>query len=416
MTVPYIILPSFVLYDFEWFNFAGSNRRQTKKRRTPKMLSFFLLVALLLASDAFLLSNRMLPSIPTTKMTTSLEPTDRRFGSTDFNLLASHDDDLSKPEFDMSMILPMALPLGICICTPYVAVASTSVTVSSFDPRFFVAGGFCAAISHGMTTPIDVVKTRIQASPSQYSSGVREAAFQIIQQDGVSTLLAGLGPTVLGYGLEGAAKFGLYESLKPEIARVLGVDSNAWSFLIASMIAGAVASIILCPMERARIRLVTDPTFADNFLSAMPKLIDQVGIVGLFDGFPAMLSKQVPYTAAKQVSFDFICATMYNVLTVLGLPQESFKFDVSVSAAILTSVIACLVSHPGDVILTASYQSTSSQSFGEVMSTVFETRGFRGFFTGITARFLHVGVIITAQLVIYDSVKQFLGLPATGSS
>ena len=33
------------------------------------------------------------------------------------------------------------------------------------DYRFFVAGGTCAAISHGITTPIDVVKTRIQASP-----------------------------------------------------------------------------------------------------------------------------------------------------------------------------------------------------------------------------------------------------------
>ncbi len=33
------------------------------------------------------------------------------------------------------------------------------------DYRFFVAGGTCAAISHGITTPIDVVKTRIQANP-----------------------------------------------------------------------------------------------------------------------------------------------------------------------------------------------------------------------------------------------------------
>lgn len=33
------------------------------------------------------------------------------------------------------------------------------------DYRFFVAGGTCAAFSHGITTPIDVVKTRIQANP-----------------------------------------------------------------------------------------------------------------------------------------------------------------------------------------------------------------------------------------------------------
>ena len=37
--------------------------------------------------------------------------------------------------------------------------------IKSIDYRYFVAGGTCAAISHGITTPIDVVKTRIQANP-----------------------------------------------------------------------------------------------------------------------------------------------------------------------------------------------------------------------------------------------------------
>jgi solute carrier family 25 phosphate transporter 3 len=37
--------------------------------------------------------------------------------------------------------------------------------LKSMDYRYFVAGGTCAAISHGITTPIDVVKTRIQANP-----------------------------------------------------------------------------------------------------------------------------------------------------------------------------------------------------------------------------------------------------------
>jgi hypothetical protein len=41
------------------------------------------------------------------------------------------------------------------------SVESTSAAIAAFkqlDYRFFVAGGTCAAISHGITTPIDVVR------------------------------------------------------------------------------------------------------------------------------------------------------------------------------------------------------------------------------------------------------------------
>jgi Mitochondrial carrier protein len=43
--------------------------------------------------------------------------------------------------------------------------AALSSALKNIDYRYFVAGGTCAAFSHGITTPIDVVKTKIQANP-----------------------------------------------------------------------------------------------------------------------------------------------------------------------------------------------------------------------------------------------------------
>lgn len=43
--------------------------------------------------------------------------------------------------------------------------AALSAALKNIDYRYFVAGGTCAAFSHGITTPIDVVKTKIQANP-----------------------------------------------------------------------------------------------------------------------------------------------------------------------------------------------------------------------------------------------------------
>lgn len=313
--------------------------------------------------------------------------------------------------------LVSTLSIGFGLTTFALPSAAKNLIASDLEPRFFLAGALCAAISHGITTPIDVVKTRMQADPYRFKQGdVGRAAIQIVRDDGISVLLGGLGPTVVGYGIEGAAKFGLYESLKPLAAHAFALDNPAIPYLLASTVAGAVASLILCPMERVRIRLVTEPGFATNFLTGVPRMMKESKVGGLFYGLTAMLSKQVPYTAGKQISFDWFAALLYSVTARFGFSEQAVQFEVSVGAAALASVLACIMSHPGDVILTNSYRDTSNRSFLQNVSAIYEKDGLNGFLSGIWARFLHVGVIITSQLVLYDEIKQLLGLPATGAS
>jgi solute carrier family 25 phosphate transporter 3 len=70
-----------------------------------------------------------------------------------------------------------------------------------------------------------------------------ESAFEIIRQNGAIFLLAGLGPTLLGYGIEGALKFGSYESLKPIFQQLS--QSQAFNFMLASIVSGVIASIAI---------------------------------------------------------------------------------------------------------------------------------------------------------------------------
>lgn len=122
-------------------------------------------------------------------------------------------------------------------------------------------------------------------------------------------------------------------------------------------------------------------------------------------------------TAAKQVSFDLFSSLLYATAVQYALVASHITTLVEVGAAFLASIIACLASHPGDVILTRTYMSYSSDSLGFLgaVKALIQENGINAFFTGITARFFHVGAIITSQLVIYDVVKQLLGLPATGT-
>jgi hypothetical protein len=128
---------------------------------------------------------------------------------------------------------------------------------NGFDPRYFLAGGGCAAFSHGLATPFDVVKTKMQAEPEVFDSGFLDATKSLVQNNGPNILLTGLVPTLVGFGLEGAVKFGVYESLKPAFMSILHTDDKFIPYLAASVGAGIVASLMLCPMERTRIKMVT---------------------------------------------------------------------------------------------------------------------------------------------------------------
>jgi solute carrier family 25 phosphate transporter 3 len=168
------------------------------------------------------------------------------------------------------------------------------------DWRYFAAGGFSAALSHGYTTPIDVVKTRMQTNP-ELGTSVTEAARTIVKEEGLPFLLNGLAPTCAGYGVEGALKFGCYELMKPVFSKL--TNSRMFNYLAASVVAGAVASVVLCPAEEVRIKQVSDPGYCDGgAIATLRKLSKENGALASFQGMPAMCAKQVPYTMGKQVS------------------------------------------------------------------------------------------------------------------
>lgn len=192
-------------------------------------------------------------------------------------------------------------------------------------------------------------------------------------------------------------------------------------------------------MEEARIKMVGDASWAkENVVSSIVRMVREDGLLSSFSGLPAMLAKQVPYTMGKQVSFDLIAALLYTAVAQLAINTSDAALAISLCAAFLTSVIACLSSQPGDMILTATYgahgahgkadvhsdahsgsadhiKNNNSKAFGTIVRNIYKQHGVGGFYLGLQARLAHVASIITSQLVVYDLVKMSLGLPVTGS-
>lgn len=116
-----------------------------------------------------------------------------------------------------------------------------------------LSGGICCGITHGAMCPIDVVKTRIQLEPQTYNRGMIAAFRQVVANEGASALATGLGPTAVGYFVQGWFKFGGVEFFKVQAADALGVE-RSWNlrfpiYLGAAAAAEFIADIFLCPLE-----------------------------------------------------------------------------------------------------------------------------------------------------------------------
>lgn len=282
-----------------------------------------------------------------------------------------------------------------------------------------LAGGICCSITHGALCPVDVVKTRIQLDPVKYNQGMIGGFRQVVAAEGAGALATGLGPTVAGYFIQGWFKFGGVEFFKINMAGSMG-DEAAWKYrtgiyLVAAACAEFIADIFLCPLEATRIRLVSNPEFADGLMTAFPKIIAQDGFLkGFYSGFGPILLKQVPYTMAKFAVQGSAAEMIYKSIGAEPKTSSSgLNMSVSLSSGVVAGVAAAIISHPADTLLSLINKSETAGGTGSIPSRLTNLAKDMGFqklcTTGLGARCVMIGTLTAGQFGIFDKVMALTG-------
>ena len=141
------------------------------------------------------------------------------------------------------------------------AAVPVPVTLVAWQRAIAGMSAYCCATV--VSSPVDVVKTRMQLNPAKYNQGMIGGFKMVIAEEGAMALSTGLGATAIGYAIQGWFKFGGVELLKIKAAQALG-DKKAYEnktaiYLGAAAGAEFVADCFLCPLEAARIRSVSVP-------------------------------------------------------------------------------------------------------------------------------------------------------------
>ncbi|OAA46532.1 mitochondrial phosphate carrier protein [Beauveria brongniartii RCEF 3172] len=251
--------------------------------------------------------------------------------------------------------------------------ATQGIADVSLYARYALAGAFCCAFTHAILTPVDV---------------------QIAKLEGPATLLTGLAPTVAGYCLQGAFKFGGYEFFKAHAVDYLGyataADNRNAVYLTSAAAAEFFGDIALCPFESVRIRLVSHPTYANGLMSALARMGREEGLRGFYSGLSPILLKH------------FIDKSSLSPAGTTGI---------NLAAGLVAGLAAAVVSQPADTILSKVNKEKGRVGEGNLrrLLRLAVELGPRGAFAGTRARLVMVGCMTAVQFGIYGNIKKLFG-------
>jgi solute carrier family 25 phosphate transporter 3 len=242
----------------------------------------------------------------------------------------------------------------------------------------------------------------------------------VVAEGGMGALATGLGPTAVGYFVQGWFKFGGVEFFKINMSSYFG-DVAAWKYrtiiyLIAAACAEFIADIFLCPLEATRIRLVSNPSYASGLLTAFPKIIREDGVLkGFYSGFGPILLKQVPYTMTKFAVQGAAAEAIYGALgTKAATSSTNYNFGVSLGSGTIAGVAAAIISHPADTLLSLINKSPTAGGTGSTASRLAnlarEVGPVQLCLTGLGPRCIMIGTLTAGQFGIFD-----IAMKATGA-
>jgi solute carrier family 25, member 33/36 len=300
-----------------------------------------------------------------------------------------------------------------------------------------------------MTNPLEVIKTRLQASssiqlPTILSSSISSTATtttaktttsgsalqvtrQILQTDGWRGLFRGITPTVLGILPSRSAYFYTYQQCKTRLDTHFPTVCSAGSIpnaLLSGFIAGMVGNTITNPiwMIRTRMQLQANTDIGqvvyNNYYDVIRTIYQQEGVSGFYRGL------QASYWGCTEGAIQFILYEQWNrrLLTYQNrqlrqqqnLPEttELTKGMYFWSAA-MAKMIASIMTYPHEVARTRIREQSRMglykyTSMWQTIRVVAQEEGRIGLYSGMGVHLLKVVPNSALMFLTYEIVRGYL--------
>ena len=268
----------------------------------------------------------------------------------------------------------------------------------------FIAGAFSGTCSTILLQPFDLIKTRMQQSPSL---GLIKVTRDIARTEGVSSFWTGVTPslwrTVPGIGLH----FSFYHCLSSNIISSSGQEHlSSLQSLTVGVLARVMAGTVLIPATVIKTRWeAAGPVFhykGQGMLSAARSIVRVEGARGLVSGLVPTIVRDAPYSG--------IYLLFYNKLKQVGsvseLTSSNERSAGQFVCGIVAGCVATIIVQPADVLKTEMQLSQDRVSQRSVARTVYRDRGLQGFYVGLIPRIIRKSLMSALAWTVYERVSE----------
>ncbi|KAM7348817.1 solute carrier family 25 protein Shawn-like [Cochliomyia hominivorax] len=334
--------------------------------------------------------------------------------------------------------------------------------VQQDDPRFRIrplqqVASACtgAMLTATFMTPLDVIKTRLQAQqtqlsnnkcflycnglmdhlcpcdpkypnvkPVQHLNGTIDAFVKISRSEGISSLWSGLSPTLVSALPSTVIYFVAYEQFKERflqfhykyLAEVKGSPRGRDIPFLIPLLAGVTARVcavtFVSPVELIRTKMQSEKMTYAQITSAVRTVVQTQGILGLWRGLPPTILRDVPFSGIYWTCYETI-KSRFNVTE----PTFSFSFF----AGAVSGSIAATITTPFDVIKTHEQiefgekviftdkpaKDIPSPGVMKRLASIYALSGIRGIFAGLGPRLFKVAPACAIMISTFEYSKSF---------
>ncbi|XP_073014423.1 folate transporter 1, chloroplastic isoform X1 [Typha latifolia] len=295
-----------------------------------------------------------------------------------------------------------------------------------------VAGFATVAAFH----PLDVVRTRFQASDGRVSSlplykNTGHAIYTIARTEvgsrsGLRGLYAGFYPAVFGSSVSWGLYFFFYSRAKQRYYNANDKQLSPGHHLVSAAEAGALVCLFTNPIWVVKTRLqLQTPNYHhrpySGFYNALRTILKEEGWRALYKGLGPGLFLVITHGAIQFTVYEELRDAIIHVKSGVGTRNYTDgdhllnSFDYA-SLGASSKAAAILLTYPYQVIRTRLQQRPSSDGspkYLDSLHVVKETarfEGIRGFYKGITSNLLKNLPAASVTFVVYENVLKLLRL------